>query len=103
MGGKMNVCEALDVLIKTVGGLEGDRHIVVLDRGWIFVGNLSKREDGTYVLVNAKNVRKWQRGGFGALSKGAKLSEATLDDAAPIIFTDKALLFTVPVAEDWDD
>jgi len=25
---------------------EGDRHIVVLDRGWIFCGNLTRTDDG---------------------------------------------------------
>ena len=45
--------------------VEGDRCIVVLDRGWIFVGNLSVDETNTCTLRNVHNIRKWSSGGFG--------------------------------------
>ena len=98
--------EALDA-INTLTSLmancqEGDRHIVVLDRGWIFVGDLTIK-DGVGTLTNCHNVRKWTGGGFGGLTKGAKSSSAVLDSCAPIRFSEDAPIFVVPVGEGWDN
>ena len=85
----------------TANCAEGDRHLVVLDRGWIFAGDMSLK-DNVYTVVNCKNVRKWGKGGFGALTKSASLAGATLDECEPIRFKSSALIFAVPIAEDWD-
>ena len=77
------------------------RHIVVLDRGWIFVGNLTKLDDDGYMLSDCYNIRKWQSGGFGGLTQGATTAQATLDSSRPIKFRSRAMLFCVPVSEDW--
>jgi hypothetical protein len=79
---------------------EGDRHIVVLDRGWIFVGDL-REEDGKIILSNCVNVRKWTQGGFGGLTKDPRGSGAVLDQCEPISFHKSAVIFMVPVVEDW--
>jgi len=81
----------------------GDRFIVVLDRGWIFVGNLSEIDDDHFVLSNAKNVRKWEKGGFGLLSQSAKQAGAILDDCADIHFSSSAKILYIPVTEKWDE
>jgi hypothetical protein len=79
------------------------RCIVVLDRGWIFVGNLKEINGGdSYELTEAANIRKWQTGGFGGLSRGAKSSQAVIDVCEPIIFSGKAMIFAVPISESWD-
>ena len=96
--------EALKVLQKaTANFADGDRHIVVLDRGWIFVGNILQDENGVYTVVNCKNIRKWSSGGFGGLSKSAKLSGAVLDDCDPIRFNARTMVFCVPIGDDWDE
>lgn len=95
-----------DELRKLADELEktkGDRHLVVLDRGWIFVGNLIKNEGEPYILTNAKNVRKWEIGGFGALSQSAKKAKAVLDNCADIYFSESAKIFCVPISENWDE
>lgn len=89
-----------DVLRKAVQTPTGNRHIVVLDRGWIFVGDLS-HNNGIYTLTNCQNIRKWEKGGFGALSKSGKDAGAHLDAAAAIQFRTDAMIFSVPVSEDW--
>ncbi|MCP4539849.1 MAG: hypothetical protein GY832_22140 [Chloroflexi bacterium] len=95
--------QAFEVIEKrTAKCTEGDRHIVVLDRGWIFVGNLSLTED-VYTLTNAVNIRKWEKGGFGALSKSREAAGATLDSCEPIRFAKGAPLFVVPIQEDWHE
>ena len=81
----------------------GDRHLVVLDRGWIFVGDLSQDEHGVFTINNCKNVRKWLNGGFGGLAKSATASGAVLDDCAPVRFEKSARIFVVPVSGGWDE
>jgi len=98
----MKVKEAIETLQKaTANCAVGDRHIVVLDRGWIFAGNLSKDERGVYTLTDAVNIRKWKQGGFGALSRSAGEAGATLDPSADIRFTE--MIFAVPITESWSD
>ena len=83
--------------------ISGNRNLVVLDRGWIFAGSLTEPTPAKYLLVNVVNIRKWQKGGFGQLSKGAASAGATLDDAADLQFTASALLFSVPITDGWDN
>jgi hypothetical protein len=99
----MDVKEAIETLTRaTADCSKGDKHIVVLDRGWIFAGDLSQDDAGIYTLTNAVNIRKWSQGGFGALSKSAKEAGATLDGCAPIRFHRSALIFAVPISGGWD-
>lgn len=81
----------------------GIRHVVVLHRGFIFVGDVV--DDGDEVTVsNAHNVRKWASGGFGGLAKSATDSRATLDPCADFKYQRSVSeIFRVPVGEDWDD
>jgi len=101
----MDVKQAIKTLEQaTANCAKGDRHLVVLDRGWIFAGDMSYDEDTrVYTLSNCKNVRKWSKGGFGALSQGAKKAGATLDDSEPIKFKSSAMIFAVPIRGGWDD
>ena len=62
---------------------DGDRHIVILDRGFIFEGVLSE-DDGVYTLTDCANIRRWERGGTGGMLKSAGKSGASLDDSADI-------------------
>ena len=77
------------------------RNIVVLDRGWIFVGDLTKLDDDSYQLTNCGNIRKWSTGGFGGLTKSKGSSGACVDECNPIRFKAKAMIFCVPVSGDW--
>jgi len=81
----------------------GDRHLVVLDRGWVFVGDLSQDDHGIFTINNCQNVRKWSSGGFGLLSQSATKAGAVLDGCAPIRFEKSARIFVVPVSGDWDE
>ena len=83
---------------------QGDRRIVVLDKGFIFIGNLSPMSDSnTYTLTHCQNVRKWGRNGFGGLCRGASFAQATLDDAKPIKFHRSAMVLTVPISDEWEN
>ncbi len=103
-GNKMDVKKAIETLTKaTATCAAGDRHIVVLDRGWIFAGDLSKDEHNVYTLSNAVNVQRWEKGGFGALSKSATKAGATLSECEPLRFAASAMIFVVPISEDWHE
>ncbi len=99
---KKEITEAMETIKKFAANCkEGDRHIVVLDRGWIFIGDLSQDEKGVYTLSNAHNIRKWSKEGFGGLTLGMKNSGATIDKCAAMRFKD--MIFAVPVSKDWEN
>lgn len=82
----------------------GDRHIVVLDRGWIFAGRMSlDTETNVYTVTDCVNIRYFKKVGFGGLSQGAKKAEATLDKCVPIKFHARAMIFCVPISEGWEN
>jgi len=78
------------------------KHLVVLDRGWIFVGNLTMLDDGnSYMLTDCANVRRWEKAGFGGLTQSKTESAAMLDKCRPIRFRASAMIFCVPLSEEW--
>jgi len=79
----------------------GNRHIVVLDRGWIFVGDLTEGDGGVCTLSRCKNIHRWTGGGFGGLTLSPKSVSAVMVDSGDVTF--KQCIFMVPVPEDWDD
>ncbi len=93
----------------TVNGVEyepvekktGKRHIVVLDRGWIFVGDLEHHEDGHYKLSRASNIRLWKRSGFGGMTRDPKAAGAEMDACVDQTFDH--YIFAVPVADEWGE
>ncbi len=60
--------------------------IVILQRGWVFVGKLSKAES-EYTLSSAFNVRRWGTSyGLGELAAKGPLSETKLDKVGTVTF-----------------
>lgn len=75
----------------------GNRAVVVVDRGWIFAGDVT-RGDGRIRLSRALHVFKWECIGF------AKMVETANADLRPIADVDipaGAEIFCVPVFENW--
>jgi hypothetical protein len=73
------------------------RAVVVVDRGWIFAGDVT-RENGRIRLSRALHVFKWESIGF------AKMVETENADLRPISDVDLpegAEIFCIPVADDW--
>lgn len=57
-----------------------DIRIVILQRGWVFVGSFRKVSDSECVLTNAKNYRYQKSGqGFGYVAKHGPTSGCILD------------------------
>lgn len=80
------------------GFVQGEIRIVVLDRGFVFVGRVTRTEDEMYI-DDARCIRKWgTTEGLGQLAQGP-LAETVLDAKCCIRSQIKAVLFTVDVVQ----
>jgi len=93
----------------TINGVEytpvtpitGSRAVIVVDRGWIFAGDVT-RENGRIRLDRAVWVFRWEFIGFDGVIANPKSSTVTLKTmTAPVDIPAHAEVFCVPVADDW--
>ena len=60
--------------------------IVILQRGWVFVGKFERSENDCK-LTNAKNIRRWgTTKGLGEIANGGPTDKTVLDDAGTVEF-----------------
>ena len=76
----------------------GNRCVVVVDRGWIFAGDVT-RENGRIKLSRALHVFKWESVGFAGMLEDTK--KADLRPIADVDIPEDAEIFCVPVSESW--
>lgn len=76
----------------------GNRAIIVVDRGWIFAGDVT-RENGRIKLSRALHVFKWESVGFAGMIENTK--KADLRKIADVDIPEDAEIFCVPVHESW--
>ena len=76
----------------------GNRAVVVVDRGWIFAGDVA-REDGSIKLSRAVWVFKWEGCGFAKVIEDP--SKADIRIMADVDIPAGAEIFCVPVHEQW--
>ena len=89
----------------TIDGIEyvptkpatGTRAVVVVDRGWIFAGDVT-RANGRIRLTRALHVFKWDGIGF---AKMVETSKADLRKIADVDIPEGAEIFCVPVSDQW--
>ena len=82
-----------------------DIRIVILQRGWVFVGRYSETKNGC-VLTNAKNYRRQQSGkGFGYVAKEGPSESCELDPCEmPVRFHPLTVIATIDCdGEKWND
>jgi hypothetical protein len=77
-----------------------NRAVVVVDRGWIFAGDVT-RENGRIRLARALHVFKWESVGFAGMIDSPKKAKADLRPVADVDIPEGAEIFCVPVTEDW--
>jgi hypothetical protein len=90
----------------TINGVEyapitnksGNRAVVVVDRGWIFAGDV-RRKDGVIYLSRAVWVFRWESCGFAAVI--ADPSKADIRPIADVEIPDQSEIFCIPVGESW--
>jgi hypothetical protein len=78
----------------------GTRAVVVVDRGWIFAGDVT-RENGRIRLARALHVFKWESIGFAGMIENPKKAKADLRPIADVDLPEGAEIFCVPVAAEW--
>ncbi|WP_293365055.1 hypothetical protein [Phenylobacterium sp.] len=79
----------------------GKRAVVVVDRGWVFAGDVSE-DDGRIRLTRVVWVFRWESIGFDGVLKDPKSSKVMLRklDTGVDLPAD-AEVFRCPVADDW--
>jgi hypothetical protein len=78
----------------------GTRAVVVVDRGWIFAGDVT-RKDGRILLTNALHVFKWESLGFSGMVDNPQKAKADLRPIADVDIPAGAEVFCVPVPDGW--
>lgn len=80
---------------------KGNRHVVVVDRGWIFAGDLTVDGD-RLILDRVVWVFRWETVGFDGVLATPKSSSVKLRPIAhKVDLPCDAEVFRVPVADDW--
>lgn len=81
--------------------ITGPQQIVVLDRGWIFVGT-ARYIDGGISVENARCIRIWgTTRGIGQLAEEGPTEHTKLDQCGSIIAPDHAIIFIIPCKTQW--
>lgn len=71
--------------------------IVVIESGWIMVGEMTNPSAQTTLLKNASVVRRWNNGkGIGGLAKAENKHEYTLDPVGSVSIQTSKILFEIP-------
>lgn len=94
--------------IVTINGVEyapvkktaGARAVIVVDRGWVFAGDV-ERSNGRIKLTNALHVFKWENIGFAGMIADPKKAKADLRPVSDVDIPLGAEIFTVPVPDGW--
>ena len=78
----------------------GNRAVVVVDRGWIFAGDVT-RENGRIKLSRAIHVFRWESIGFDGMIANPQSSKVTLKPLPDVDMPQDAEIFAIPVDESW--
>ena len=77
-----------------------DVRIVILQRGWVFVGRFKKVGDQCS-LENARNVRKWgTTKGLGEIAENGPTKETVLDSCPTVRFHEQTVIASIDCAEE---
>ena len=79
----------------------GNRAVVVIDRGWIFAGDVTE-ENGRIMLNRAVWVKSWSSVWFSGVLNNPKADEVNIELLnQPVDIPSGSEVFRVPVCEDW--
>jgi hypothetical protein len=90
-----------EVYVKASAAPSGSRAVVVIDRGWIFAGDVTEHE-GHLLLENAVWVFRWSEVGFNGVIDNPSDSRVELRKMTqPVEVPQGSVIFKVPVADGW--
>lgn len=78
----------------------GNRAVVVVDRGWIYAGDV-ERKNGRIYLTRVVWVFKWNEIGFDGVIADPKSKKVTLRKMADVDIPEASEIFCVPVPSNW--
>jgi hypothetical protein len=79
----------------------GKRAVVVVDRGWIFAGDVEEM-DGRIRLSRAVWLFRWERVGFASVVANPKQTGVDIRKLTTTVdLPDGAEIFRLPVCDDW--
>ena len=79
----------------------GNRAVVVVDRGWIFAGDIT-RKNGRIKLTRAVHVFRWESIGFNGMISNPKSVKVTIKPMPNgVDIPEGAEVFCVPVETNW--
>jgi hypothetical protein len=93
---KMDIVTINGIDYAPVNRAKGKRAVIVVDRGWIFAGDVT-RENGRIYLSNAVWVFKWSGCGFAKVIEDA--NNADIRKIADVDIPEGAEIFCVPVPD----
>ena len=79
---------------------KGTRAVIVVDRGWIFAGNVVRKDNRIY-LSNACQVWRWESIGFNGMIDDPKSSKVVVKKCADVEIPATSEIFAVPVSDNW--
>jgi hypothetical protein len=99
-GNKMENVTINGIEYRPVKSATRTRAVVVVDRGWIFAGDVT-RENGRIYLSKALHVFKWESLGFSGMVADPQKAKADLRPVADVDIPAGAEVFSVPVPDGW--
>lgn len=78
----------------------GNRAVVVLTAGWIYAGDIV-RKDGRIYLSRVVWVLRWAEIGLDGVVKDPTSKKVTLKDNPDINIPERSEIFCIPVSENW--
>ena len=78
----------------------GNRAVIVVDRGWIFAGDVT-RENGRIKLSRAVHVFRWESIGFDGMISNPTNKKVTLKKLVDVDMPESAEIFAIPVSKNW--
>ncbi len=87
--------------VRAAAPAAGSRAVVVVDRGWIFAGDVT-RKNGRIRLARAVWVFRWESIGFDGVIANPKDKNVTIKSMPNgVDIPEGAEVFCVPVQENW--
>lgn len=97
---KITINDETYVLESDVNLVPSTKQIVILNRGWVVVGDYSE-ENGQCTLTNASVVRKWgTTKGLGELAEKGPLPDTILDKCPNVHFNSLTMVARIDCVED---
>jgi hypothetical protein len=79
---------------------KGNRAVVVVDRGWMFAGDVT-RENGRIKLSRVLWLFRWEAVGFAAMIADPTLPEVNIRPFEDVDIPEASEIFCVPVSDNW--